>query len=133
MANTPNLQIPHMSASDTGKYTEANTAISAFDGAYAGLTTIPYSASLAFAAFTASYLGYMVFVFTGVLTGDQTITVPSHARPFLVVNATTSSNPSVQYNLIFELGSNAVTATVSNDGLAHLLYCDGANSVYKVT
>lgn len=133
MANTPNLQIPHMDAADTGKYAEANTAITDFDAAYAGITAIPFDPSVAFAAFAASYLGYLVFVFTGVLTGDETITVPSHARPFLVVNETTSSNPSVQYNVIFTIGAAAVTATVSNDGAAHLLYCDGADSVYKAT
>jgi hypothetical protein len=123
MTATPNLNISHMGATDTGKYTEANTAVSDFDGAYHGNVLVPYDPSVAFAAMVAEFLSYMVFILTGAPGSAQTISLPANARPFVVINQTGQ-------NITFEVGSNTTTATIT-DANPHWLYSDGSANVYQ--
>src|SRR5271170_5065090 len=106
MMATPNLAIPHIGATDIGKYAEANTAISSFDGAYAGNVTLSYNPSGAF-NITSLFLLYMVFIFPvdGLLTSaGTTVVLPAHARPFVVIN-----NTGVPLDFMVGTGAEQVT------------------------
>ena len=115
-----------MAAADTNKYQEMNTAVSDFDGAYAGNVVLSYTASTGF-NLTSLFLLFMVFIFPAVLTGSAGVTIilPAHARPFVVVNKTGAP-------LTFMVGSGTLMVVI-NDSRGHLLYSDGINSVYKIS
>jgi hypothetical protein len=121
---TPNLGIPNINATDTGKYAEVNTAIEDFDGAFHGSIVVSVNPSLT-TDFDNVFLQYMVFILTGSEGTLVTIALPAHARPFIVINETGKT-------VTFEVGSNITTAVIT-DANPHLLYSDGVANVYKVS
>ena len=127
MTTTPNLGISHIAATDTGKVGEFNTAISEFDSALAGNVQVPALSSLVFNFGAYFPLGALLYILTGALAANQTISLPANARPFIVINQTTGG-----HSITFEVGSNTRTVTIS-DSNPHLLYSDGQNSVYQVS
>lgn len=127
MAQTPNLSITEVNATDNNKATEIDTAISAFDVAYAGSLSLSIAGLTTYTVSQSHYQGASVLIFTGALSGNCTITLPSFGRALIIINETTGG-----YNLIFTNGSGATTATIT-DTNPHLIYCDGGNNVYKVS
>lgn len=96
MPTTPNLGITHVQATDTDKVTKINTALQAFDTALCAAVTIALSGST-YTMSAATLQSGICFIFTGALTGDCTVTLPSGiSRFFLAVNQTTGG-----HNIIF--------------------------------
>lgn len=132
MTTTPNLKIAHMSGTDTGKPTEVNNAISQFDTAYnSGIAE-----NLTLSTFTmpsADFENNLVFIFTGSLSGSTcAITLPSTVgRMFVVINECTGPG-SVDTVLTIKVGTSLAVVVIS-DANPHLLYTDGANSVYQAS
>ena len=68
-----------------------------------------------------SELNRVVYNFTGILTGDRTVTVPATVQQYWVDNATTGS-----YTLTIA-SSGGGSNTAVNQGARAILYCDGTN------
>lgn len=66
----------------------------------------------------------MLTNFTGVLTSNQTVTVPNVSKMWLVVNNTTGA-----FTLKFKTSAGAVGAAIPQGGAA-FVYCDGANNIF---
>jgi hypothetical protein len=126
MSTTPNLLIPLIAQSQNLKEVTFNTAIDTLDEAMCSnksealtgtTTTLPQS--------DFNFNGFLKF--TGALTGDNTITLPSGiAKIFMILNATTGG-----HNLKFKVGSGS-TVTIS-DANPHLMYSDGVSVVYQLS
>lgn len=127
MSTTPNLLIPLISISQNLKEVSFNTAIDLLDEALCSNMAEPLTGTtLALGPVDFRTNGFLKF--TGALSGDCTITLPSGiAKMVMVLNATTGG-----FNLIVKVGTGAATATIS-DANAHLLYSDGVNTVYKAS
>jgi hypothetical protein len=126
MSTTPNLLIQHIAASQNQKEVTANTAFDLLDEAM----NSQVSKALSGTTFTlpqADALQNFFFIFTGALTANNTITLPANKKVYAVVNNTTGG-----FSLIFKAGTGAATVTVSDVGVPHLIYCDGANTVYQI-
>lgn len=124
MSTTPNLLIPHIAAAQNQKEVTANYA---FDKLDIGLTDY-LAIAMPDATYTMSTvaggeaLGHLVFVFTGALTGNRNIVVPTNKKLYIVSNQTSG-------------GHTITVKTPSGTGIAlsttdyRLLYCDGTNVV----
>jgi microcystin-dependent protein len=73
---------------------------------------------------SASPLVEQVHVFTGVLSSDQTVTIPNLTKTMKVHNATTGA-----FFLLLKTASG--TAVCIPQGTIKDIYCDGANGVYR--
>lgn len=127
MSTTPNLLIALIAISQNLKEITFNSAIDLLDEAMCsnkGESLTGTTTTLA----QSDFLTNMFLKFTGSLSGDNTITLPSGcAKLFMVLNSTTGG-----HNLIFKVGTGAATVTIS-DANPHLLYSDGLNTVYKAS
>ena len=129
MSTTPKLLISHIAASQNNKEVTANTAFDDFDGAICG----NYSFDLGDADLVVPQdkaLGNLALIFTGLLSADRVITLPQNAKPYILMNQTSGSPTG--FDLTVQVGTGAATVVLS-DTDAHLVYCDGVNSVYKVS
>jgi hypothetical protein len=121
--------------SSTTKVTTLNSAFDALDTALSSVISEALSGST-FTMPTADYLGNGVFLFTGALTGDCTITLPGFAtsepdtagaRLFGIVNETTGG-----HSLIFTVGTGTANVTIS-DSDPHLMHSDGTANIRKLS
>src|SRR5579859_3543066 len=125
MSTTPNLLIALIAISQNLKEVTFNTAIDLLDEAMCSNKGEAISGSTTALSQT-DFLTNMFLKFTGALTGNNTITLPSGcAKLFMVLNSTTGG-----HNLIFTVGTGASTVTIS-DANPHLMYSDGVGNVYK--
>ena len=126
-SSTTNLDISLIAASQNNKEVTANTAIDTLDAALCGnqaiaLTDADYTWS------QASFLAALVTKFSGSITANRNVNVPTGvAKMFAVRNNTTSSPASA---LVFKTGSGIATVTIS-DSNPHLLYSDGVGTVIQ--
>jgi hypothetical protein len=124
MSTTPNLLIPLISQSQNNKEITFNTAIDILDESLCGNKSEALPGTT-FTMPTNDFQQNWLLTFTGALSGDCTITLPAgYAKQFAVINKTTGG-----HNLIFQVGTNATTKTISDANL-HLMYSDGASAVY---
>ena len=125
MGTTPNLLLAHIVASQNQKEVTANAGFDGLDTALTDLITEAISGTT-FTLPPADARAKMFFNFTGALTANNTITLPATKKLYVVLNSTTGG-----FSLIFKVGTGAATVTIS-DAKAHLIYCDGLNTVYSV-
>ena len=126
MSTTPNLLIAHIAAAQNQKEVTANDAFNKLDTAMNDNISVAITGTTHTLA-QADALQNVFFIFTGALSGNNTITLPANKRIYVVVNNTTGG-----FNLIFKAGAGTATVTVSDTGVAHFIYSDGVNTVYEV-
>jgi hypothetical protein len=127
MSTTNNLLIALIASSQNNKYITANDAFEQLDDSVNSEASEAVGGLSTFDLPQDDYLNNGTFVFTGALTGNCTVTLPSNARRIICINSTTGG-----HDIILIVGSSTVTATLS-DANAHLIYCDGVNSVWKAS
>lgn len=77
-------------------------------------------------ALTAQQFSNLDFVFTGLLTGDITVTFPATYNEFYVLDETTGG-----FDLAIQIQGVAATRTVVPNGVRTLYFCDGLK-IYQV-
>lgn len=122
--STPDLAIAHISSSQNQKEVTANAAFDTLDLALTNevtiaLTDAPYALSTAL-AYTS-----MCFVFTGALTANRLVTVPSTKKLYIVWNQTTGGQ-SLTFGASL-IGRTAAVAPLASPAAFNILYCDGVN------
>lgn len=130
MSQTPNLLITEIDANQSQKEVTANNAFVELDGAITALLSVAMSD----ADYTLSTteggeaLGHAAFVFTGTLSADRHIIVPSTPKFYAVQNDTSAGgSPAIAHNLIVKTsGGSGTSLSQSSTGYV-LLYCDGTN------
>lgn len=135
MSNTPNLDIALIASNQASKEVTANQAFVQLDEAL----TQQLSHSMTDANYTladnppvSSEARYnMVFVFTGALTADRNIIVPSSEKLYIVSNQTSGGHDllikTASGSGVYVVNSGASSPFVSADYM--VLYCDGTNVV----
>lgn len=133
---TPNLGVTYIQAAQNQKETTANNAFLAFDEALFQPTTILLTDSDFYAAGGGSpAITNLSFNFTGTLSDNRTVYLPTNPKMYLVQNNTSIANQSpvvAGKNLTFKVpdGSPAVfgrTVVIEPNSGVHLIYCDGFN------
>lgn len=124
MTQTPNLQLDHIVSSQSQKEVTANAAFDGLDKALCQPTVVAMTdADLTLT--DAQMLGNMYLSFTGTLTANRTITVPSHAKQIIIENNTTGG-----FSLNVTLPSG--TPIAFSNGDLKLLYCNGGTALKVV-
>lgn len=137
MPSSPSLQIPHMLATDTGKYAEANAAINDFDAAFCNNITeqvggSPYVSTLNVP--DADYDSNIYFFIAGNIATNITVNFPARSRFIIVQNITTNTSPIVTITLQVGGGGGGVVVLNTSDQAPHMIFVDAAhNRVYKVS
>jgi len=121
--STPNLGLAHIAASQNQKEVTANADLDGLDLALTNPTTInltdaPYVMTAAIAN------GNMAFTFTGALTANRLITLPSK-KVYVVWNETTGGQTLTFGTTL--VGRTAQVAPLSSPAYYTVLYCDGTN------
>lgn len=124
MSTTPNLLITHISANQNQKEVTANSAFDELDEALTNLLAVAMSdANYTLNATEGNEaLAHLVFKFTGTLTANRNIIVPTNKKVYVVSNQTTGG-----FSLTVKTASGTGVA-LSTSGY-FLLYCDGTNVV----
>jgi hypothetical protein len=127
MSTTPNYGWPLLATNQASPEVTHNAAITDIDHAFGSLlvtamTDADYTLNLAAVPSEASYL---VYQFTGTLTANRNIIVPTNKKLYSVWNNTTTP-----YNLTVKTsGGSGVAVPFSASAAYVLLYCDGTNVV----
>ncbi len=123
--NTPNLKISHIATNQNQKEVTANTSADELDLALTSLLAkaLPDSNYTLTASEGGEAYGNIAFNFTGALTADRNVIVPTTPKLYIAQNSTTG-------------GHNITVKTVGGTGIAvtpasgyAILYCDGVNVV----
>lgn len=128
---TPYLAFPHIASNQASKEVTANETFDDICTALCALGGNNFSSFSGTYAVTAEqFASAMLFVFTGSLSADSTVTVPvlntestAMARPFVVVNQTTGG-----FKLTVKTPAGSGVAVRAYDGYV-FLYNDGTNVV----
>jgi hypothetical protein len=126
MSTTANLDVSYIASNQNAKEVTANAAFDAFDGALGSLlahtmTDADYILNLS--ASPNEALGYLGYVFTGTLTADRNVIVPSNKKLYAVWN-----NATTDKNLVVKTASGTgIPIAYSATAAYALLYCDGTN------
>lgn len=133
---TPNLALNHIAAAQNQKEVTANAA---FDGLDVALTDWAQEqvGDQHFILPQTDALSHMVFYFTGLLSGQRGITLPSTRKLYIVQNQTSGPGSRVGsgFSLVFGTAnspSGRVAIIEANAQEYAILYCDGFN-VDRVT
>lgn len=124
--STANLDVTYIASNQNQKEVTANAAFDAFDGALGSLlahtmTDADYTLNLS--ASPNEALGYLAYVFTGTLTANRNIIVPTNKKLYAVWNNTTAGK-----SLVVKTSSGTgITVAYSSTAAYTLLYCDGTN------
>lgn len=128
-SQTPNLKVTEVEANQNQKEVTINTGFVEFDGAITDLLSV----AMPDADYTLSTgeggqaLGHMAFQFTGTITADRDIIVPTgNKKLYLVMNATSGS---LGYTLTVKTASGTGVAIPADDTQYTFVYCDGTNVV----
>ncbi len=127
MSTTPNYGWPLLATNQASPEVTHNDAITDIDLAFGGLFTkamsdADYTLDVSAVPSEASYLTYN---FTGTLTADRNIIVPTNKKLYSVWNNTTTP-----HNLTVKTsGGSGVAVPFSASAAYVLLYCDGTNVV----
>lgn len=132
-STTTNLLIALVATSQNNKEITLNTALVALDEAFCAskaeaITDADYVLS------QADFLSNVFLKFTGNLTANRKIILPTGVAKWLIVlNGTSTAGGSVgRYELVFQVGTLA-TVYLTTDTNAHLIYSDGVGNVYKAS
>lgn len=128
MATTTNLLLALIAGSQNNKEITLNTAMDGLDKAMCAANTEAMS-DADYTLSPADAAGNVFLKFTGTLTANRNIILPSGMAKFWIVINDTSDSPLV--SLTFKVGTGAVTVAIA-DLDAHLIYSDGVNTVTKV-
>lgn len=123
MAESPNLAIDHVAASQNQKEVTINDAIDRLDNAYNAFTSIDMTSdvTLTVDAFTSSFL----FKLTGTPTATVTLNIPANRRMFGLQNTTGQS-------VIVQVVGGAGQSYSLYVGQNTVLYCDAADVFVQV-
>jgi hypothetical protein len=128
MSNTENLGIPYLVSAQSQPEITVNGALDDIDGAVGSLlahTLSDANYTLNLSAVPNEALGYLAYVFTGTLTADRNIIVPTNKKMYAVWNNATAGK-----NLIVKTsGGTGVTIAYSSTAQYTMVYCDGTNVV----
>lgn len=103
--------------------TKENNTYDLFERAIAGLVTVPIAdanMALSHNNGTDDQSRYMMLNFTGALTADRTVTIPTVSKIYFVANSTSGG-----FSVVISTGSGTTYTLVS--GQKKLIYTDGAN------
>lgn len=121
MSTTTNLLLPLLETGQAQKETTVNSAMAFLDNAVAGYATKSVAGGVD-VTLTEAEARSMVLRFTGILTGNINVIVPTREQTHIVVNDTTGA-----YTLT--LKPVAGTGVLVTQATKALLYCDGTNVV----
>lgn len=102
---------------------KVNTALDLIDAAIAGLATVPVTGgadSLTSNNYAADEARCAIIKFTGTLTSNAEITIPSKSKTYVIWNATDGA-----YTL--EIGTSGGTAVAVAQGSKVIIFCDGTD------
>jgi len=126
--SSPNLSISHIASNQTQKEITANTAFDELDGAIAGLLIKSISGDYTLTTTEGGEaLAHIAFQFTGSLSGDANITVPTNKKLYLVNNSTSRGHT------ITVKTASGTGIVVASSSAYTVLYCDGTNVVEAST
>lgn len=129
MSTTPNLDIALLAANQNNKEITLNSALVALDAAICANKTEAMS-DADFTLPPGDFVGGMFFKFTGTLSANRHVVLPTgSARMIIVLNDTQNAGGSIdRYSLIFTVGTGATTF-ITPDANPHLIYSDGVGNV----
>lgn len=133
MSTTPNLLIALVASSQNNKEITVNSGTVQIDEALCANESIAVPDADVNLT-TAEFLFNIFLNFTGNLTANRNIILPTgSARLIAVMNSTSTSGGSVgRYSLTFKVGTDSLVY-VTTDENPHLIYSDGVGNVYKVS
>ena len=130
MAQTPNLSITEVLASQSQKEVTINQAFVELEAALTSAVVIAMTdADLTLTATeNGQAYGNLAFQFTGTLSATRHILLPNTPKLYLVMNAT---NPSIGESLVFKCatGSGSTVTVAQNGSVYTIFFCDGTNVV----
>ncbi len=130
MAQTPNLLITEVLASQNQKEVTINQAFVELEAAMTNAITIAMTdADLTLTATEdGQAYGNLAFQFTGTITVTRNILLPNTPKLYLVMNAT---NPSLCESLVIKCATGGgSTVTIGNSASVYtIVFCDGTNVV----
>lgn len=123
MAESPNLSIDHVAASQNQKEVTINDAIDRLDNAYNAFTTVDLTSDVTLTVneFTENFL----FKLAGSPTATVTLNIPANKRMFGLQNATGQ-------NVVVQVAGGAGQSYSLYIGQNTVLYCDGTDVSVQV-
>jgi hypothetical protein len=119
MPQSPILKYEHIQQGQAQKETSANVALDILERKLTTEVSID-AAGTGDLDLTDDQARDLSYQFTGVLTGNRTITVPPRAMMYLVENATTGA-----FTVSLEVIGGGGASVLLGRGFRHWIYCDG--------
>jgi hypothetical protein len=125
---TANLDFGYIATNSAAKEVQANATFDEIDGALASqlakaMSDADYTLNVS--AIPSEATGYLTYAFTGTLTANRNIIVPTNKKLYAVWNNSTSP-----YTLTVKTsGGTGVAVAYSSTAQYLLVYCDGTNVV----
>lgn len=120
MATTPNLLADHIESSSQQKEVVVNEALDTFDQAIAGILTKALSGSSV--TLTTVESRYAIIKFTGTLSSNFIVTLPSRSKYYTFHNATSGA-------FTLTVKTSTGNSLVITQGTKVFLYCDGTDTI----
>lgn len=124
MPQSPILIIDHVEQGQSQKEVSVNEAINILERKITTVTDIDVAGGPATIDLTNDQVRDMRLEFSGILTGDETITVPARNMLYMIKNITTGA-----FVLDFEVIGGGGANIILDRGYAYWVWCDGVNIV----
>ena len=121
MPTTPLYLIEHIVQGQNQAEVIANEAFNALEQALSGLGTVDASGTGSFILGQTTDARRMLTEFTGILTGNKTVTIPGVSKFYYFKNSTTGA-------FSLTVGTGAGNAVLLAPGFFQQIYCDGVNT-----